>query len=136
MFSKRSHQYSKTFTVVSIDDKYLVVVEESSCGTEGDVVFLLDNSGSVSKSDFKLMLGFVKDVVKKFIVSKTKVQVGLETFETGVQTEFKLGTHGNTQDVLDAVDKVSYVGGGGTNTGDALKHLRTTSFSTAFGKKC
>jgi len=40
-------------------------VEESSCGTEGDVVFLLDNSGSVSKSDFKLMLGFVKDVVKK-----------------------------------------------------------------------
>jgi len=61
--------------------------------------------------------------------------VGLETFETGVQTEFKLGTHGNTQDVLDAVDKVSYVGGGGTNTGDALKHLRTTSFSTAFGHR-
>ncbi|XP_062574789.1 cartilage matrix protein-like [Saccostrea cucullata] len=108
---------------------------ESSCGTKGDVVFLLDNSASVASSDFKLMLDFVKGIVKEFVLSKTQVQVGLETFDTGVRTEFKLDSYSNTQDVLDAVDKVSYVGGGGTNTGDALEHLRLKSFSKAFGHR-
>lgn len=110
------------------------IPDNSSCGTKGDIIFLLDNSGSISQSNFELMLDFVKDVVKKFAVDRNQVQFGLETFETGVRTEFKLNTHSNRQEVLDAVDRVSYVGGGGTNTGDALQHIREKSFSKAFGK--
>lgn len=79
------------------------------------------------------MLSFVKDVVKKFKLSTTQVQVGLETFEVGVKTEFTLSQHTSIEDVLKAVDTVSYVGGGSTNTGDALEHIRKKSFSTASG---
>lgn len=110
------------------------IPDTSSCGTKGDILFLLDNSGSISQSNFELMLEFVKDVVKKFTVDRNQVQFGLETFETGVRTEFKLNTYSNRQEVLDAVGRVSYVGGGGTNTGGALQHIREKSFSQKFGK--
>lgn len=95
----------------------------------------MDNSGSISQSNFELMLEFVKDVVKKFTVDRNQVQFGLETFETGVRTEFKLNTYSNRQEVLDAVGRVSYVGGGGTNTGGALQHIREKSFSQKFGHR-
>lgn len=33
------------------------------CNTGGDVVFVLDNSGSIGKKNFNTMVGFVKAVV-------------------------------------------------------------------------
>lgn len=66
------------------------------------------------------MLDFVKDVVKKFVVDCNQVQFGLEMFEIGVWMEFKLNIYSNRQEVLDVVDRVFYVGGGGINIGDVL----------------
>ena len=97
-------------------------------------MFVLDESGSIGLYNFKSMLSFVKDIVKKFVVNKKQIQFGLVTYSSGVDTDFRLNTYSDTQSILNALGRVGYFGGG-TNTAGALEYLRTTSFSLMYGKK-
>ena len=97
-------------------------------------MFVLDESGSIGLYNFKSMLSFVKDIVKKFVVNKKQIQFGLVTYSSGVDTDFQLNTYSDTQSILNALGRVGY-SGGGTNTAGALQYLRTTSFSSMYGKK-
>ena len=97
-------------------------------------MFVLDESGSIGYFNFQSMLSFVKDIVKKFVVNKNQIQFGLVTYSNSASTDFQLNTYSNTQSILNALGRVGYFGGG-TNTAGALQYLRTTSFSSVYGKK-
>ena len=87
-----------------------------------DLVFVLDGSGSIGSGNFKKIKSFVKDVVNAYTIGTSDTRVGLIKYSTNMQTVFKLNTYDNANDVLKAIDKMSYQGGG-TNTHLALDEL-------------
>jgi len=84
-----------------------------------DLVFVVDSSVSVGKNDFKLAKDFVKDLTNLFSISKTATRIGLVTFNTYPTTPFKLNRYTNKEDVMKALDAVTYKQGG-TYIGKAL----------------
>ena len=46
-----------------------------SCAGQADIVFLLDESGSVGAANFQKMLSFVQNVAKSFTIGPNDVQV-------------------------------------------------------------
>jgi len=62
------------------------------CGTRvADIIFLVDESGSVSTSNFALELDFVGKVIDKFDVADSAAHIGVITFTTNPKTLFELG---------------------------------------------
>jgi len=87
--------------------------------TKVDLVFVVDSSVSVGKNDFKQGIEFVKELTNLFSISKTSTRVGLLTFNTYPYTNFKLNRYTSKEDVMKALDNVSYRQGG-TYIGRAL----------------
>ena len=87
-----------------MEDTALLAVPD--CGGRADIVFLLDKSGSVGQENYIKMLQFVKDVANNFAISPADVQIGVDTFSTSYSQEFTLGTFGNKQAVMAAVDGI------------------------------
>lgn len=83
---------------------------------------MLDGSGSIGAANFVKIKNFVKSVVKSYKVSLDDTRIGLIKYSTAVQTVFKLNSYKTADEVVKAVDKMAYTGGG-TNTHLALAEL-------------
>ncbi|KAM6142961.1 LOW QUALITY PROTEIN: collagen alpha-6(VI) chain [Phoenicopterus ruber ruber] len=55
-----------------------------------DLVFLIDGSESISKSNFSVMKTFMLEVVDSFVISRDKVHVGVVQYSQEPQKEFSL----------------------------------------------
>ena len=55
----------------------------SECKEFGDLVFLVDESGSIGYNKFKLMMNFVSGVFGELKVASDAWHVGLVTFGSG-----------------------------------------------------
>ncbi|KAK7493781.1 hypothetical protein BaRGS_00014922 [Batillaria attramentaria] len=107
---------------------------QQTCGTKADIVFMLDSSGSVGSSNFRLVTSFVNSMVKDWDVSSDNIRIGVEKFDSRPYTEFHLNRHPDKQSTLNAVNHIAYHGGG-TNTGDALTYMKNTMFTAANGDR-
>lgn len=105
----------------------------TDCGAKADIVFLLDSSGSVGSTDFGKMLKFVQGVADKFTIGPNDIQVGVDTFQSSVKTQFNMNHYKDKNALKAAIGKIAYHGGG-TNTGPAIKYMTTDSFSAKAGK--
>ncbi|KAK7478695.1 hypothetical protein BaRGS_00030080 [Batillaria attramentaria] len=103
-------------------------------GSVADIVFIVDDSGSVSSSDFAMTKNFVKDVVDGFTVGSSATQFGMITFANNAQVEFHLNRYTSKSAVKNAVDRVPYTNGV-TNTHLGLRYAADTSFSASNGAR-
>lgn len=62
-----------------------------------DVVFVLDESGSIWGPHFKQQLRFVQDLVDGFDIAPNGTRVGVETFGDSVRTIIELGAAMNVE---------------------------------------
>ena len=92
-----------------------------------DVVFVVDSSGSIGRPNFEKIKEFIKNVVLTFDVDYRYTRVGLIEFSTTPSIEFKLNEKTNITDLIDAIDNITY-SGGGTSTSDALELMRIEGF--------
>ena len=99
-----------------------------------DIVFVLDESGSIGSADFNLMKSFVSQLVGRLDIDSGNTRVGLVTFSSSVGTYFNLNAYSTVASVQAAVDSLRYRGGG-TNTATALAHVRTTMLTSAAGDR-
>ncbi|XP_063397843.1 cartilage matrix protein-like [Mytilus trossulus] len=106
----------------------------TGCNAGADLVFLVDNSGSVGSTNFQTTLKFMSDIVDGLDIAKDKFQVGVVTFHTPVKAEFNLDKYQSKKDIKNAIMSIKYEGGG-TNTGDAIKYLHSTSFAHSSGHR-
>ncbi|KAI9532422.1 hypothetical protein NQZ68_031945 [Dissostichus eleginoides] len=90
---------------------------------QADLVFLLDQSGSINPEDYTIMKQFTTDLVNSFKVSENLVRVGLAQFSSEFQDEFDLNQF-NSQDVVNKHILSMTQRGGGTNIGRALDSIR------------
>ncbi len=90
---------------------------------KADLVFLIDQSGSINSEDYVIMKKFTTELVTSFKVSEDLVRVGLAQFASTFQNEFYLNQFYNEQAVSKHILDMQQLGGG-TNIGLALDSIR------------
>nr|XP_035921359.1 collagen alpha-3(VI) chain isoform X2 [Halichoerus grypus] len=98
---------------------------------EKDVVFLIDGSEGV-RSGFPLLKEFVQRVVESLDVGPDRVRVAVVQYSDRNRPEFYLNSYMDQQSVVNAVRRLTLLGGPTPNTGAALDFvLRNILISSA-----
>ncbi|KAG8524017.1 Collagen alpha-1(VII) chain [Galemys pyrenaicus] len=89
-----------------------------------DIVFLLDGSSSIGRSNFREVRGFLEGLVQPFsgTANAQGVRFAAVQYSDDPRTEFGLDTLGSGGDVIRAIRELSYKGGN-TRTGAAILHV-------------
>ena len=87
---------------------------------EGDVLFLLDSSGSVSSYEHSRMLAFLSELLLPFSLGEEQVRVGLLQVGTKPSLEFGFDTYSTQNGLQEALGNIKPLRGD-TNTVDALR---------------
>ena len=91
---------------------------------QADLVFLVDQSGSINANDYSLMKNFTIELMNSFNVSENFVRVGLAQFSDTFQDEFDLNKYYSTDDITAHIQNKMDHTGGATRIGDALKSIK------------
>lgn len=94
------------------------------CQTNLDLLFLLDQSGSVGRRNHNLALQFIQAVVNFFEVGHNDTRVAVFTFGTGARVDILFDPSLTTQQVVSRINWIPYRGGW-THTALALDLART-----------
>lgn len=87
---------------------------------EGDVLFLLDSSGSVSSYEHSRMLTFLSELLRPFSLGEDQVRVGLLQVGTQPRLEFGFDTYSTQSGLQEALRNTKPLRGD-TNTVEALR---------------
>lgn len=79
---------------------------------QGDIVFLIDGSGSVGTQNFELIKQFLSNFVDGVEIGVDKSQIGVAQFASTYRLEFHLNTHSTKKSLKTAISKMSYMNGG------------------------
>ncbi|XP_040889506.1 von Willebrand factor A domain-containing protein 1-like [Toxotes jaculatrix] len=88
--------------------------------SEGDILLLLDSSGSLSNYEFSRLLLFTTELLRPFSLGRGHVRVGLLQVGTKPNLEFSLDVHKSQESLQKALRRVSHLQGD-TNTVEALR---------------
>uniref|UniRef100_A0A671X2H5 VWFA domain-containing protein n=1 Tax=Sparus aurata TaxID=8175 RepID=A0A671X2H5_SPAAU len=88
----------------------------------GDLLFLVDSSGSIYPNDYKTMKDFMKSVISRSMIGRDEVHVGVMQFSSIQQLEFPFNRYYSKDEILSAIDGMNQIGGG-TDTGAAITAL-------------
>ncbi|XP_051250659.1 collagen alpha-4(VI) chain-like [Dicentrarchus labrax] len=141
---KKLHVYRvKDFSLLSnIAKKLIISICDGAynlgayCKTtyKADIVLLVDDSGSISQTDFQTMLSFIAAIVRVFNIGPDGVQIGLVQYSDVPKTEWHLNTHHNKQALLKAIENLQQQGGN-TKTGSALLYVLHNIFTPNMGMR-
>ncbi|XP_013412868.1 von Willebrand factor A domain-containing protein 2-like, partial [Lingula anatina] len=86
-----------------------------------DLMFLVDESGSLSRKDFQSELEFIKNILEHFSVAPQYTQVGIITFGNDAKVHISLDV-GSKLDKCEFIKRLGHVGyrGGMTNMQQAF----------------
>ena len=104
----------------------------SGCTNRGDVVFVLDGSGSVEKN-FELALRLTRFIVQGLNFAGDRTKVGVLTYSDNALVRFHLNSHTLIDDVQNAI--AFTLMGGRTNTYSGLNEMRTNMFTALHGDR-
>lgn len=99
-----------------------------------DIVFIVDESGSITPPNFELMKRFLDRTISGLEVNPDSVRVGLVLYNESSSAQFYLDTFVNKSDILNYVKIIPYRGGG-TATGAALKFAKNNLFTKNRGSR-
>jgi len=100
----------------------------------GDIVFVMDESGSIGTTNFDLMKDFLSRLVSRLDIDSGNTRVGLVTFSTNVRITINLNAHSTVRSFQSAIQSINYPGGN-TNTAAALEYVRTRMLTSAAGDR-
>ncbi|XP_012934801.1 collagen alpha-6(VI) chain [Aplysia californica] len=95
-----------------------------SCSQPVDIMFLLDDSNSISAEDFKKMITFVKDLVAHFDIGLTSARIAAITFSNGAYLEFAFGAYVTLAEVAHGFDGIRHKNGELTKTSAGLDYAQ------------
>lgn len=85
----------------------------------GDLIFLIDSSGSIYPEDYQKMKDFMKSLIQKSNIGRDQVHVGVLQYSTEPRLVFSLIQYWTKDQLAKAVDDMQQIGGG-THTGEAI----------------
>ena len=99
-----------------------------------DIIFVLDSSGSIGRSNFAAIRKFVLDFVQELTIGPNDNQIGVILFSSSASIVFNLNSYSSKGSVLTAISNIGYTGGG-TSTHSALQLLIAQGFTTRRGAR-
>ncbi|XP_076837344.1 uncharacterized protein LOC143482731 [Brachyhypopomus gauderio] len=94
---------------------------QAGCSTTpNDLVYIIDGSSSLGASDFETAKRWLINITGGFDISSRRTQVAVVQYSDTPRLEIPLGRHQDTQDLLQDIGSISYLGGK-TQTGRAIK---------------
>nr|XP_002123557.1 uncharacterized protein LOC100182484 [Ciona intestinalis] len=93
-----------------------------------DLMFLLDSSSSVGRSNWNLLINFTVALLDKFVISPDDMRVGVARFNRHFDrdSEILIGNYSNISELRQKLRRMPYRGRG-TLTGNALWHMNNHS---------
>ncbi|CAI5657931.1 unnamed protein product [Oreochromis niloticus] len=108
---------------------------DAQCETaKADLVILVDESGSITLQDFRIIRLFLKHFVNNLDIGLDRVQIGLTLFSTTPRTMWHLNTHQTKESLLRAIEDLEKARGS-TYTGKALTHILRNQFKPNVGMR-
>ncbi|KAK3083543.1 hypothetical protein FSP39_025167 [Pinctada imbricata] len=104
------------------------------CNSSGDIVFILDSSGSVGRDQFYKVLNFTYTTVSDLDIDTGHFRIAVITFSDNARLEFNLNRYTTRAEVEGALQRVSYVYGS-THTAEALRMAREQVFTGSGGDR-
>uniref|UniRef100_A0A1I8BI49 VWFA domain-containing protein n=1 Tax=Meloidogyne hapla TaxID=6305 RepID=A0A1I8BI49_MELHA len=122
------------FICIPIDNGLIDSELIKECGQNStvDVVLLLDGSGSVGDSTFRLQTQFARQLAQLLNISVSGSHLAIIQFSEQPQLEIALNQYTNLQQLEVALQRIKFIGGA-TNTGQALQFTLDTAFQGARG---
>ncbi|KAF6726853.1 Collagen alpha-6(VI) chain [Oryzias melastigma] len=113
-----------------------VSAQKTECENDlvGDIVFLVDSSGSIGSENFDLIKEFLKSIIKGLDIGPQKIRVGLAQYSRKFHPEFGLKDNEDKESLLNKVNQM-YYRKGKTWTGEALDSIRTRYFTELEGSR-
>lgn len=99
-----------------------------------DIVFIIDESGSIGSSNFQLVRTFLHSLISGLQVSSNRVRVGIVVYHGEPTAEVFLNTFTDKSELLDFIKILPYTGGG-TKTGAALDFTQQKVFVREKGSR-
>ncbi|XP_059821945.1 uncharacterized protein col6a3 [Hypanus sabinus] len=100
-----------------------------------DIVFLIDGSDKIGKTDFSLIRDFLTHIIQNLNIGSDRIQVGLVQYSTHAETEFYLNTYLSKAEILSQVRGLRLKGGTKLNTGAALDYVFRYHFISSAGSR-
>ena len=113
--------------------KQNVAAPPMKCPT--DIIFMLDDSASISWSSFPLMKTFVSDFVRRMDIDNGTARVGVVTYSMNVQTVINMNDHSSGADLISAIKSLNSSEGTFTDMATALAYVRTEMLTSAAGDR-
>jgi len=110
-----------------------VLAQTKDCPST-DIIFVVDDSGSIGTPNFARVKSFVSRLVGRFDIDSGHTRVGLVTYSTYVEAGFNLSDHTTNASIQSAIWRLGYAGGN-TDTAAALAHVRTSMLTSAAGDR-
>uniref|UniRef100_A0A673KUU4 Si:ch211-106n13.3 n=1 Tax=Sinocyclocheilus rhinocerous TaxID=307959 RepID=A0A673KUU4_9TELE len=88
--------------------------------TPNDLAFIIDGSSSLGIPNFETAKRWLINITSGFDVSTRHTQVAVIQYSDTPRLEIPLGKHQNSQELIEAITSISYLGGN-TRTGRAIK---------------
>uniref|UniRef100_UPI0037E884CC collagen alpha-1(XIV) chain isoform X2 n=2 Tax=Semicossyphus pulcher TaxID=241346 RepID=UPI0037E884CC len=102
---------------------------------KADLAFLVDGSWSIGDDNFMKITRFLYSTMGSLdLIGPDGTQVAIAQFSDDARTEFQLSSHGNKEELLEAIQRIRYKGGN-TKTGRAIKHVKETIFTAEAGAR-
>ncbi|KAM4580451.1 collagen alpha-6(VI) chain-like isoform 1-T2 [Odontesthes bonariensis] len=119
----------------TIKDEIIIdICRNDSCkDVPGDLIFLIESSGSIASQDYSKMKNFMKSVINKIFIGQNGVHVGVMQFSNDQQLEFQLNVYYSKQELQRAIDNMQQMAGG-TLTGEAIRQVTQYFDSTSGGR--
>uniref|UniRef100_A0A671T1D5 Collagen, type VI, alpha 4a n=1 Tax=Sinocyclocheilus anshuiensis TaxID=1608454 RepID=A0A671T1D5_9TELE len=114
--------------------KVFNVTGDCSSAQVADVVFIVDESGSITRSNFDLVKRFLHRTISGLEVKSDSVRVGMILYNDRPSAEFYLDTFVIKSDILNYIKILPYRGGE-TSTGAALKFAKDNLFTKTRGSR-
>jgi len=99
-----------------------------------DIVFVLDDSTTVSSSNFELMKSLLSQLVANLDIESNNTRVGIIAFASHVRISIRLDKYSSHAALRRAISSLKYHGGQ-NNTAGALKYVRTAMLTPQRGDR-
>lgn len=99
-----------------------------------DIVFLLDGSDE-SRQKFSDIKAFIQSIVTDLNIDTGGDCVTVVQYSDAAETDFNFRSYSTVADVVHAVGRLQHKGGYATNLGAALRHLKSSVFTTESGSR-
>ncbi|CAI9576372.1 unnamed protein product, partial [Staurois parvus] len=98
---------------VTTEEKKFATSDSPRCSISAvaDVVFLVDGSWSVGRTNFKYILDFMSSLSSAFDIGEDKTRVGVVQYSSDTRTEFNMNRYFKQTELLAAIKRIPYKGG-------------------------